>query len=326
MQKATACLVASTPGYNLALAKMGNWLRRQDCEVVYEREPFGVEADLYAFSVIFSWDVPRLINQVNWVKSRGEVWIGGPAMTNLHRYVERATGIKPHVGPDFRFEEEPGDYKLIRTSRGCSIGCWFCPVTKMDGATLRLYPNCSLSSASACAIVDDNFAETPDDHQEAVIARMEGRYRVVDLNSGIEPRAWRPGLYERLRRLPLSAWRTALDEVEEADAVAALLQDLREKGISRRYIWVYVLAGGKEPFEEAKWRADRVIEWGGDPRIQPYKPLTWLKPRSTPFISKGWTREQVVNLPRYYYGYHWRRMTFEEFIERRGQPGREAAP
>ena len=317
MKGKRACLVASTSGYNLALAKMGDWLRGDGWEVIYEREPFGIEADLFAFSVIFSWDVPRLIQQVNWVKARGEVWIGGPAMTNLHRYVERATGIKPHVGPDYRFEEQLGDYKLIRTSRGCSVGCWFCPVTKMDGANLRLYPECSLSSASACAIVDDNFAETPDSHQEAVISRMEARrYRVVDLNSGIEPRAWRAGLYERLQRLPLAAWRTALDEVEEADAVAVLLRELRTKGIPQSKIWVYVLAGGKEPFELAKWRADKVLEWGGEPRIQPYKPLTWLRPRSAPFVSKGWTREQVINLPRYYYGYYWRRMSFVEFLVR----------
>ena len=309
-----ACLVASTAGYNLALAKMGNWLGREGWEVLYEREPFGVEADRFAFSVIFSWDVPKMIQQVNWVKGRAEVEIGGPAMTHLHTVVERATGIKPHIGPDFRFEEEPGDYPLIRTSRGCSVGCWFCPVTKMDGAMVRLYPDCSLPDAQGCAIVDDNFAETPDSHQETIVDRMAGRYRNVDLNSGIEPRSWRSGMFDRLARLPLVAWRTALDEVEEADAVERLLAEWRAHGIRRSKIWVYVLIGGKEPFEQAKWRADRVIEWGGEPRVQPFKPLTWLKPRSEPFISKGWTREQIVNLPRYYYGYYWRHMSFEEYL------------
>lgn len=311
-----ACLVSSTSGYNVGLEKMGNWLRRTGWDVRRRPAP-DIRADLYAFSVIFSWDIPRTVGWVNWVKGQGDVEIGGPAMTNLAGFVQRLTGVQPHIGPDYRFEEEPGDYKLVRTSRGCPVGCYFCIVPRMDGTEMRLYPECSLPSGPTCAIVDDNFIVTPESHQERIVDRLRvGGYRAIDFNSGLEPRSWSTAVFERLSKLPLTGWRLAFDEVEEADEVQRLMTDLRGRGVNSRKIWVYVLAGGKEPFEKAKWRADKVIEWGGEPRIQPYKPLTWMKKRSEPFVSKGWTREQVVNLPRYYYGYSYRTMSFEDFCER----------
>lgn len=63
-------------------------------------------------------------------------------------------------------------------------------------------------------------------------------------------------------------------------------------------------------------RAMSVIEWGGEPRVQADRPLTWLDARK-PFAAergaRGWTEETIVTLPRFFYGYHWRRMTFDAF-------------
>lgn len=316
MKRAT--LVSTTRGYNLGLHKLGTWLSENGWDVGYEPHVLSRSADLYCFSVIFSWDIPALIAQANWVKGGADIWIGGPACTYNASLILQTTGISPHVGPDERFEEQPGEYRLLRTTRGCSGGvagpCFACPVPRMDGSTLRRL-RYSLPVTDNCGIVDDNLALAPQEHHEELVGRLR-RYHSIDLNSGWEPWAWRPWMWALWRDLPLVAWRTAFDGLYEEEHVGRLIRFWRSEGIPQNRIWVYVLAGGVEPFDAAFYRAQKVLQWGGEPRIQPYKPNNWLQPRSAPYLQpeKGWTHERVVNLPRYYYGYYWRRMGWEEFL------------
>ena len=301
-------------------------MAQEGWEVSYPKESIESPADLFVFSVIFSWDLPNLFRQVGWVKGQGEIRIGGPACTYNAALIEHQTGIVPHVGPDWRFEEQPGEYKLVRTTRGCPGGvagpCYACPVPRMDGNHLRIL-SCSFPTTPNCGIVDDNIAAAPWAHHLAVTAQLK-RYKAIEMSSGWEPWAWRPWMWDLWRDLPMNAWRTAFDGLYEESHVADLIRFWRAQGVPQKKIWVYVLAGGVETFDEALYRATKVLEWGGEPRIQPYKPNSWLRPRSVPYLQpeKGWTHERVVNLPRYFYGYHWRRMGFEEFLERKANPGR----
>lgn len=63
------------------------------------------------------------------------------------------------------------------------------------------------------------------------------------------------------------------------------------------------------------WRAQKVVEWGGEPRIQTMKPSTWLEPRHRVWINPrhDWTPELSVNFPRYWYSYAWRRVSWDEW-------------
>lgn len=321
-----ATLVSTTSGYNLGLHKMGTWLSDQGWQVTYAKEAIEAPADLYAFSVIFSWDIPNLFRQVAWIRGKGDIQIGGPACTVNRALIEKETGIAPHVGPDWRFEEQAGEYKLVRTTRGCSGGvagpCYACPVPAMDGQHLRIL-SCSFPVTTNCGIIDDNIAQAPVAHHQAVTALLR-RYLTVDLNSGWEPYWWRPWMWDEWRTVNLVAWRTAFDGLYEEQQVADLLGFWKARGVPQKRIWVYVLCGGAESFEEGIYRATKVLEWGGEPRIQMYKPLNSLDPRSTPYLQpdKGWTHKRVINLPRYFYGYHWRHMGFEEYLERGANPGR----
>lgn len=47
-------------------------------------------------------------------------------------------------------------------------------------------------------------------------------------------------------------------------------------------------------------------------------------PRSEPYLQPelGWTHQRVTNLPRYFYGYQWRHMGFEEFLTSGAHPGK----
>jgi hypothetical protein len=297
----------STKYYNRGTEALGYWLQEQGCQVEQStREPdlFSLDARLFCFSAIFTWDLPRLTEWVNRVKDFGEVWIGGPAVSAMPRYVENETGIKPTVGIDSRFEQQPGHYKMTRTSRGCPVGCSFCIVPKIDGRAMVEYPDFS----PAPVVMDDNILACSVQHQEHVIERLlEQDYRAVDLNSGFEPSYFTAESFARFSRLPLKFWRLAFDETKEEKAVYEMIRLLREGGIKdSRAIRVYCLSGN-EPFENCHYRAEKIIEWGGEPFVQALIPLNALS--KTPVVQSrfGWTEQLLTDFSRYYNRWLWRK-------------------
>lgn len=292
--------------YNRGLRALGYWLESQGFTVRYsKREPdlFDLAADLFCLSAIFTWDLPRLVNWANRLRGQGEIWIGGPAPSANPSYVEKMTGIKPHTGPDFRFEQMPGDYKMTRTSRGCPVGCSFCIVPKIDGTQMLEYSDFPL----APSLLDDNLTATSIEHQERVIERLlSADYRAVDINSGFEPSFFSQAVFDRFKALPMKFWRLAFDEMREERQVYEMMQLLREQGIGSRAIRVYCLIGN-EPFEDCHYRAEKIIEWGGEPHVQPLIPLNALS--KTPVVQRryGWTRQMLTDFARYYNRWLWRK-------------------
>lgn len=297
---------ASYTHYNRGTIALSYWLQGQGYTVkLSNRQPdmFDLDASLFAFSAIFTWDLPRLVAWVNQVKNYGDVWIGGPAPSANPRYVQQMTGITPHVGPDFRFEQQPGDYKMTRSSRGCPVGCSFCIVPKVDGLTMREYSNFPL----APALLDDNITATSQAHQERVIERLlSAGYRAIDLNSGFEPSFFNQDVFDRFKRLPLKFWRLAFDEMREEKQVLEMMRLLQENGISSRAIRVYCLAGN-EPFEQVHYRAEKIIEWGGEPHVQPLIPLNATEKRPVVQRQYGWTAQKLTDFARYYNRWLWRK-------------------
>jgi hypothetical protein len=310
-----ASLISVSPGYNLGLAKLADYLTAQGWQVARASQvyPLTDDVDLYALSVVWSWDVPRLIELTRRVPRGRATWIGGPGITALAEYIARETGIRPVVGPDARFEHQPGHYAQTRTTRGCPVNCAFCIASKMDGREIREYRDFNL----APVIIDDNILRASWEHQEHVVARLAAQYTAracVDFNSGFDPAVFTRAHYDLYSRLPLKTWRLAFDDEREADDVERMIRLLRTRGVPQNKIAVYVLIGFNDTPPHSLARARRVIEWGGEPRVQAYRPLTWLDAR-TPFVNArlGWDAETVTAMPRYFYGYHWRRMTFDEF-------------
>lgn len=296
----------STKYYNRGIEALGYWLQSEGWEVEHstiQPDLFSLNAKLFCFSAIFTWDLPRLVEWVNRVKDFGQVWIGGPAVSAMPSYVENETGIRPVVGIDPRFEQQPGHYKMTRSSRGCPVGCSFCIVPKIDGKAMVEYPDFS----PAPVVMDDNILACSVEHQERVIERLLGQdYRAVDLNSGFEPRYFTIEAFERFRRLPLKFWRLGFDTVTEENAVREMMRLLRDAGIDSRSIRVYCLSGN-EPFENCHYRAEKIIEWGGEPHVQALIPLNALT--KTPVVQRrfGWTEQKLTDFGRYYNRWLWRK-------------------
>jgi hypothetical protein len=310
----TALLTACSPGYNLGLDKLGTWLRSLGWKVAFNPLTNAVPGgfDLYAFSVIFTWDLPALALAVKAVPSGADSWIGGPAASAMPTWVEEHTGVVPIVGPDPRFERQQGEYKWCRTTRGCPVGCYFCIVPKIDGTTMLEYPDFN----PAPVVVDDNILRSSWRHQRLVVERLAAAdFKSIDFNSGFEPLFFEQKHVDLYGQLPLKYWRIAFDEIKEAPEVERAIRLLRANDVPSKKIFCYVLAGN-EPFADCLWRAQKVVEWGGEPRIQMMKPLTWLQPRKAVWINPkhDWTQELSINFPRYWYSYAWRRVEWEDWV------------
>jgi pyruvate-formate lyase-activating enzyme len=316
-----ACLVnCSYPRYNLGLAKYCDYLEERGWRVKMSAEApqplFAHSYDLVAFSAIFSWNVLELIKGVWQIQERaGKVEIGGPGTFALARYIERETGIEPVRGLDPRFERQMplengrGRYLQTVTSRGCPTGCSFCIVPQLEGKQVVTYYRYPL----APVVLDNNILATPVSHQELLIERLLGagyRYGEIDFNSGFEPARFDYAAFARFNRLPLESWRLAFDETGEAAEVERAMRLLRDNAVGRSRIRVYVLFGN-EPPDACHERAQKVIEWGGEPFAQPMMALNVLEKR--PLMRHGWSEQELVNAARYYNRWIWRKVAWRDY-------------
>lgn len=269
---------------SLGAMKLAAWLGRDGYaveEATSINPMFDGGRDLYCFSAVFSWQLPRLVEMARVaVAFGGDVWIGGPAVTMHARnamYVWAQTGIKPSTGIDDRFEREPGQFPMVYFSRGCpaySPACGNCPVPKVEGNEFRYYPE----ALPAKLLLDNNLSALPVDYQDFIIRRYEELWRgsgKVDANSGFEPHTFDIGTLKRWERFPLAYWRLGYDDLAERDQALTMMRLLRANGHEGEKVKVYTLIGN-EPIEACHQRMREVIENGMHPWPQRLRPLDWL--------------------------------------------------
>lgn len=215
---------------SLGALKLAAWLRRTGYDVIEAiRTNAADDFDLYCFSTVFSWKIPDMIEMVNSVKDRGEIWIGGPAVTmnpECAKRVEKETGIKPFTGIDPRFETEPGQFPMVYFSRGCPAytpACGLCPVPRIEGNAFRYYKD----ATPAKFLLDNNLSALPDDYQDYIIKKYADNWRggKVDANSGFEPHTFTARTLERWKKFPLMCWRFGYDDITERDQALEMMRD-----------------------------------------------------------------------------------------------------
>lgn len=295
--------------YNLAVDKIANWHRVRGDEVYAGRwYSMLYDFDKYYFSVIFTWDIPEMIQAVNLVRSWGkEVEIGGPAATFMGNYIRRMTGVDPHRGLDDRFERIPGEYQMTFTCRGCPHKCMFCGVKRVEPCPIE-YDDFSLASM----IGDNNILATSWSHQELVVNRMVKFSRNIDINSGFDVRFFQEDHYHLYRRLNLFTWRFAFDTLVVEDDVRRVASMMKGFGFDRHHVTFYCLVGfpGTTP-EECLYRLDTIRELGMNPYPMRYWPLNSL---NRTYVAPGWTEDLLFRITCYYQTpYIWMDDSFENF-------------
>lgn len=314
----TLVVNCSAPHYSLGAAKLADWLRSQGhCVDRAAGDPgvFGYGYDLVCLSVVFSWHAPLARDIALRLKDHADVWCGGPGMYALHHWWKRETGLDVQRGVDARFEHQRGDYPMTFASRGCPVGCYFCIVPRMEGREFTL----DWDFRPAPVLCDNNLSALPVEFQEHIIRRYQAAgVELQDANSGFEPRTFDVDTYLRWKPLlrQSKGWRFAYDDLGETDDVRRMMCLLREEPSSKKRVYVLV---GNEPIAACYERAQRVIEWGGEPHCQYVLPLNWLGDPATLKPRFDWTYQLGKDFCRYYNRFVWRSVPIWEYSNRVGE-------
>jgi hypothetical protein len=266
---------------------------------------FLIDFDLVCVSAIFSWDVPKGIEPA--LRGRGyDVWAGGPGFLHMAQWWKERTGYDSVKGLDSRFERQRGTYRMTFAARGCPVGCFFCGVPELEGKEYSL----DWDFQPAPILCDNNITDVPVDFQEHVVRRyQESGVRLLDANSGFEPKNFTEETYRRWEPILRGPWRFGYDYLAERSSVRRMLAILKDEPERKKRVYVLI---GNEPFEVCLQRATEVVEWGGEPYCQPYL-LKTATERNDFVIRYDWTPDKLTHFARYFNRHLYKYTALEEY-------------
>lgn len=300
----------SHPHYNLGVEKMKIYFGDRCREGRRVDGLFDQDCDAVCLSVIFSWDVPFAIEQAKIALAFGKkVLIGGGGTYQLRNWIKDETGIEPFYKYHPELENVDGQFKMVYFTRGCVERCFFCIVPKIEGHTIQM----NYKSKPALVLLDNNLSEIPQEHQEYIVERyLSAGTRSVDANSGFEPKGINERMVKLFDQLPLRWWRIGFDEMKEEKQFLEAIACIKE--YSRKPIRVYTMVG-HEPFEQCRYRCEKVISLGCEPVPQAYIELRAKEKKPT--VMHDWTEERLRDFQRFFYQPAlWRKLKLEEYVPR----------
>lgn len=297
--------------YNLAVDKIAGYHRFLEDQVYAGGwQPMSIYGSQKVyFSVIYTWDLPGMVQHVLDALSWGcKVEVGGPAATFLPGYIQEKTGIVPHLGLDPRFEHMPGDYQMTFTSRGCIHSCPYCGVKLVEPDLLeyRDYPLAPMVS-------DNNILATSREHQIEFVEHFMKFGRRIDINSGFDCRLFQEHHFRNFSQLDLFTWRFAFDQMDVERDFKRVAKLMRRHGFDRHNVTVYALLGfpGTTP-EENLYRLDTIIKEGLNPYPMRYFPINRVDAHR--YVAPGFTEEFLFKAQTYYISpFLWKAESFENF-------------
>lgn len=258
-------------------------------------------------SIVFSWDAQEAYQRAVFLKQQGyKVMVGGPGC--FHAKQRRLFDGVAEWGADYPEAVLKHNPAATFAVRGCPVGCYFCIVPKMEGKKFTYH--CDFTPAPI--LCDNNLSATNPAYQDFIIRRyQEAGVKMVDAQSGFEPRTFTDEVYRRWRPLVNEGggpWRFAYDETAERDEVLEMARILKDEPASRKRVYVLI---GNEPFDDCMKRIYEVIDSGCDPHCQAY-----IKPNAShksPVIQYDWTRSRLTDVMRWVNRWVWRKVPFIEF-------------
>ena len=243
-------------------------------------------------SVVFSWH--KVLSEKTLLPEwdaiyPGKVRVGGPA----YESIECPAG-------DFR----PARYLkrgVTLTSRGCPNNCWFCFVPKREGK-IREMP-----IMPGFHVQDNNLTACSRAHVENVFKMLAEQKDATNFTGGLEcarllSHSWFVDLLVANIRHIRQVF-VAFDDEARDNVTRKGIALLRDKGLTRRQIRCFVLAGfpknkehgvEEDSIDKAINRCERVWDWGGLPFMMLYRsadfqvPLTIEWRRLSHEVSGPW--------------------------------------
>jgi hypothetical protein len=262
------------------------------------------EGDTCYLSVAFTWKLDEAYSRAMFARACGmRVIAGGPALylKSMKHRIEDVAEIQKEY-PDAVAKHNP---MATIASRGCPVGCWFCIVPKMEGKTFTLLPDFPVRPI----LCDNNLSGLPADYQDYIVSRYKAEgVPLLDANSGFEPRTFDDEVYRRWKVINKGPWRFAYDDMPERDQVYKVMQMLKGEPSKRKRVYVLI---GNEPYAECMGRIREVIEWGGEPHVQPFIKLNALA--REPHVKYDWTAQKLKDVARWANGFLWRDLPFDQY-------------
>lgn len=267
-----------------------------------------LDGDTAYLSIAFTWRLDDAYMRALFLRSQGyKVRAGGPALflVKMKHELQDVAELGGDV-PEALIHHNPD---ATIASRGCPVGCWFCIVPAMEGREFTLLPEFTPRPI----LCDNNLSALPADYQDYIIARYQAAgVPLKDANSGFEPRTFSDEVFSRWKAINRGPWRFAYDDQPERDDVKRVMHMLRKEPASKKRVYVLI---GNEPFDACMGRIREVIEWGGEPHVQPYIKLNAMERR--PHVRFDWTAQKLDDVARWANGWVWRRAPFSEYSRSR---------
>jgi hypothetical protein len=264
-----------------------------------------VEGDTAYLSIAFTWKLDEAYSRACWYRAQGyKVRAGGPGIFTRKHYLADVAEIGGAI-PDALARHNP---MATKASEGCPVGCFFCFVPAFEGRTFTLLPDFEPRPV----LTDNNLSALPPEYQQHIVDRYRAAgVPLLDANSGFEPKTFDDDVYERWAPINQGPWRFGSDETGERDDVCRVMRMLRRRGVPPRRVQVYTMIG-HEPFAECMERIRQVIDWGGEPYVQPIMKLNAL--RKAPWVRHDWTPRLLRQVQRWANRHLWRKTPrFEDY-------------
>jgi hypothetical protein len=242
-----------------------------------------------------------------------KVKIGGPAVF-LNQMKHKVFDIAA-VGGDYLDAVTKHNPLATFASRGCPVGCWFCIVPAMEGKEFTLIPDFPVRPI----LCDNNLSALPGDYQDHIIQRYQDEnIKLIDANSGFEPRTFTLEVYDRWKHLingGRGPWRFAYDDMDERQDALRVMAMLAHEPQARKRVYTLI---GNEPFDDCMKRIQETIDHGCEPYAQPVMKLNALDRK--PWVRFDWTEQLLKDVARWVNGWVWKKAPFIDYSRSQKNP------
>jgi hypothetical protein len=261
--------------------------------------------DTAFLSVAFTWKLPEARARAVWYRALGQkVICGGPAVHEHPKYLADVAEWRREFPDAVRYHNPAATF----ATKGCNERCSFCNVWRIEG-DFTYYPEFAVRPV----LCDNNLSAIDPKYQEHIIARYKAeRVPLLDANSGFEPKSFDGAVFARWREINRGPWRFGFDESGERETVRRVMAMLRGASVPAKKIRPYVLIGN-EPPDACLARIREVIEWGGEPHVQPFIKHKSLEKRAHVSRAMGWTPQLLTDMARWANRRIWRYAAFDDY-------------
>jgi hypothetical protein len=164
---------------------------------------------------------------------------------------------------------------------------------------------------------DNTLSALSVEFQERILCRYAATDTpLLDANSGFEPQTFDVGTYRRWQEQLHGPWRLAFHTESKGEAFELMIRILSAERPKKKQVCVL---DSNEPLAACLERAQKVIESGGEPFVQPMRPLNALDYQQLR-VAYDWSPQLLRDFTRYFNPKIWRSASMWEYYNRRRDP------